>query len=56
MDGLEAQVKTEMITFMVTPELKKKINKLMKKKGWRRSAFIRLAIEHELDRIEKKKK
>ena len=48
MEHLETEDKTESITIMVTPSMRKQINKLMKKKRWRMAAFIRVAIAKEL--------
>ncbi len=49
MDELEEI--TESVTFRVTPTMKKQMNKLMKKNKWKLSAFIRVAIKRELERL-----
>ncbi len=49
MDELEEI--TESITFRVTPTMKKQIDKLMENKRWKLSAFIRVAIKRELERL-----
>ncbi len=48
METLETEDKTESITFMVTPSMRKQLDKLMKKKRWRMAAFIRVALAKEL--------
>lgn len=51
MEQLDIEEKKVSITFKITPSMNKAINKLMRKKKWRKSAFIRVAIEKELERI-----
>ena len=50
----ELEDKTVSVTFMITASMDKELNKLMKKNKWRRSAFIRVAIQKELDRLKGK--
>ena len=56
MEVLDREDKTVSVTFLITPTLNKRINKLMKKRNWQKSAFIRVAIEQALDRIAKGEK
>lgn len=51
METLEIEEKSISITFLVTPTMDKEIMRLLKKKKWKKSAFIRVAIQKELDRI-----
>ena len=50
----DLEEKTVSITFVVTPSMDKEIMKLMKKNRWKKSAFIRVAIQKELDRLKGK--
>ena len=43
--------KTELVPLKITPTMDKAIKDLMEKKKWNRSAFIRVAIQKELERI-----
>ena len=45
------EVKDVSITFLITPTMDKEIKKLMKKKKWKKSAFMRVAIQKELIRL-----
>ena len=56
MEQLETISKDISITFKVTSEMDKELRKLMKKKNWKKSAFIRVAIQKELDRIKNESK
>jgi hypothetical protein len=46
--------KTVSITFKVTQSMDKEIMSLMKKNRWKKSAFIRVSIQKELDRLKGK--
>ena len=50
----DLEEKTVSITFKVTPSMEKEIMNLMKKNRWKKSAFIRVAIQKELDRLKSK--
>ena len=53
-EQLDIEEKTVSVTFLLTESMNKKVNALMKKKKWKRSAFIRVAIQKELDNIKSK--
>ena len=55
MEHLETEEKSVSITFKVTPTMKSEIEKLMKIKKWKLSAFIRVAIAKELQVQEEEK-
>ncbi len=48
METLSTEEKSVSITFKVTPTMKKAIDDLMKRKKWKFSAFLRVAISKEL--------
>ena len=54
MEQLETEDKTESITFMVTPTMRKELDKLMKKKKWKMAAFIRVAVRQSMDNLKSK--
>jgi metal-responsive CopG/Arc/MetJ family transcriptional regulator len=51
MEQLDVEFKSTNICFKVTKTLNDEIDKLMKKKKWKKSAFIRVAIQKELNRL-----
>lgn len=51
MEQLDRKDKNISVTFLVDEDMDKEVNELMKEKNWKRSAFIRVAIQKELDRI-----
>ena len=55
MEDMDIEFKDTNICFKVTKTMNKKIDILMKKKNWRKSAFIRVAIQRELNRLAEEK-
>ena len=51
MENLNAEEKSVSITFLTTPTMDRELKMLMEEKSWKKSAFIRVAIQKELDRI-----
>ncbi len=51
MEHLSLEEKSVSVTFKITPTMKKEIDSLMKKKKWKFSAFLRVAIEQELSKF-----
>ena len=49
---LNAEEKSVSITIKITPTMNKEIKKLMKKKKWRLSAFVRVAIQESMNRVD----
>ena len=56
MEMEEIEFKDTNICFKVTKRMNKALDDLMKKKRWRKSAFLRVAIQRELDRIARDEK
>jgi hypothetical protein len=48
---LSAEKKDVLISIKVTPTLDKRIKDIVKDKNWKQSAFLRVCIERELDRL-----
>ncbi len=55
-EQLDVEEKVISVTFLVTPTMDKEVKKLMTKKRWKRSAFIRVAIQKELNRLAEESK
>ena len=53
MEQLEIQEKEVSVTFLITKQMAKDIEILMRKNKWKRSAFIRVAIQESMDRLSK---
>ena len=51
MNELDAELKDVLVAIKITPTMEKEIDKVLKDKKWRKSAFIRVAIQKELDRL-----
>jgi len=55
MEQLTTEDKTVILTVRVTPTMEREINKMVKKHGWRRSPFLRVAIMKEMERLANEK-
>ena len=55
MNELDLENKDVSITFLTTRKMDKEMKEMLKKKKWRKSAFIRVCIQKELDRIKNEK-
>ena len=55
MEQLERNEKSISVTFLIDEKMNKDIEDLMKEKNWKRSAFIRFAIQKELDELKSNK-
>lgn len=55
MEQLERNEKIVKVTFLIDEKMSKDIEALMKDKNWKRSAFIRFAIQKELDELKRNK-
>ena len=51
METLDAEVKSVIVTIKITPSMKREVDRLMEDKDWKFSAFVRVAIQRELDRL-----
>lgn len=51
MEALDAEIKSVIVTIKITPSMKREVDRLMEDKEWRFSAFMRVAIQRELDRV-----
>ena len=51
MEQLSAEEKTVSVTFLITPSMEKEIAELLKKNKWKKSAFIRVAIQESMNRL-----
>ena len=51
MKQLELEEKTESITIKVSHTMKKDIERLLQRKKWKMSAFIRVAIQESIERV-----
>ena len=56
MEQLNKNEKVISITFLVDSKMNKAVDTLMDEKNWKRSAFIRVCIQKELDRLKGLKK
>jgi metal-responsive CopG/Arc/MetJ family transcriptional regulator len=55
-ENMSAEPKDKQISFFLSSKMYEEIEDVVAKNGWRRSAFIRVAIAKELDRLNKKAK
>lgn len=53
MEQLEIEEKSVSVTFLITPTMDEALAKLIKKNKWKKSAFIRVCIQKELDRLKR---
>jgi len=53
MEQLIKEDKSVSITFKVTPTMKEEMDKLVAEKGWKFSAFVRVAVQESMDRLSK---
>ena len=51
---MDAEIKNKQISFFLSPKMYEDIEELIAKNGWRRSAFIRVALAKEIKRLNKK--